>query len=138
MITSAPGATSRTRHVRPGAESTLKATPAHPPARQGARRHQRPDRSAGPVSAHSNGVIVLGAAPQTRTGVNVNPPGVGAYWTSSLRGHNQVIVADGTNNSTNGRILMTTWTWTSAGWIKGGGWWAWDGANGWDKTARAT
>jgi len=88
------------------------------------------------VSAHSNAVTVLGASAPTRTGVNTNPPGVGAYWTSSLRGHAQVIVADGTNDSTNGRILMTTWTWTSAGWLKGGGWWAWGGSGGWGKTAQ--
>gem|GEM_PF-998905 len=85
------------------------------------------------LSAVSNAVTVR--AP-TRTGINTNPPGVGAHWTNALRGHNQVIVADGTNNSTNGRVRMTTWTWTSAGWLKGGGWWAWGGARGWGKTSQ--
>jgi L,D-peptidoglycan transpeptidase YkuD (ErfK/YbiS/YcfS/YnhG family) len=87
-------------------------------------------------STRSNPVTVLGAPPKTRTGVNINPPGVGAHWTNSLRGHDQVIVADGTNNRTNGRILMTTWTWTSAGWIKGGSWWAWGGSRGWAKASQ--
>ena len=88
----------------------------------------------GVFSALSNAVTVLG--PKTRTGVNRNPPGVGGYWTASLRGHNQVIVADGTNNGPNGRILMTTWTWTSAGWAKGGSYWAWGGSRGWGKTVQ--
>jgi L,D-peptidoglycan transpeptidase YkuD (ErfK/YbiS/YcfS/YnhG family) len=84
------------------------------------------------VSRFSNRVTVK--AP-VRTGLNTNPPGVGAHWTKALRGHSQVIVADGTNNKTNGKIRMTTWTWsTAAGWVRGGGWWAWGGGNGWGKT----
>jgi L,D-peptidoglycan transpeptidase YkuD (ErfK/YbiS/YcfS/YnhG family) len=88
------------------------------------------------LSRWSNAVTVRAPLPKTRTGVNTNPPGVGAHWSSSLRGHNQVIVADGTNNGTNGRIRMTTWTWTTAGWVRGGGWWAWGGGNVWGKTTQ--
>ncbi len=87
-------------------------------------------------SSFSNAVTVRAPAPQSRSGVNTNPPGVGAAWSKSLRGHNQVIVADGTNNATNGKILMTNWTWTTTGWVKGGAWWAWGGSGGWGKTGQ--
>lgn len=70
----------------------------------------------------------------TRAGVHANPPGVGAAWSRSLAGHNQVIVANGTNNWTNGRVRMTMWTWSSTGWHKGGSYWAWGGGKGWGKT----
>lgn len=69
-----------------------------------------------------------------RTAVSVRPPGVGAAWSRSLAGHNQVIVANGTNNRTNGRILMTMWTRSAKGWHKGAAFWAWGGFNGWGKT----
>jgi len=72
--------------------------------------------------------------PKTRKGVNANPPGVGAAWTKKLARHNQVIVANGTNNGTNGKIRMTMWTWKSTGWQKRASYWAWGGHNGWGKT----
>lgn len=69
-----------------------------------------------------------------RWGVNATPPGVGAAWARSLTGHNQVIVAEGTNNWTNGSILMSLWTWNSTGWHKAASYWAWGGSRGWAKT----
>lgn len=86
------------------------------------------------ASAAVASVPRVASAQLSRTGVNANPPGVGAAWTKSLAGHNQVIVANGTNNRTNGRVLMTMWTWNSRGWHKGGSYWAWGGSRGWGKT----
>lgn len=83
------------------------------------------------TSAFSNVFTVL---PWNRTGTSANPPGVGAYWSSRLAGHNQVVIADGINNSTNGRVSVTPWTWTANGWVKGPADWAWGGSAGWGKT----
>ena len=73
--------------------------------------------------------------PLARTGVNAVPPGVGAHWAKSLLGHNKVLVADGTNNSTNGKIKMQMWNWGSTGWHRTGNtYYAWGGGKGWGKT----
>jgi L,D-peptidoglycan transpeptidase YkuD (ErfK/YbiS/YcfS/YnhG family) len=80
-------------------------------------------------------MVTLAAPLQASAAVTPSvPPGVGAYWANSLRGHSQVIVADGANNGTT-NIKLTLWTYVGANrWRNDGSYAAVGGTSGWNKT----
>ena len=62
------------------------------------------------------------------------PPGVGAYWRAALKGHNQVVVADGVSNGTT-NVRVTLWTYVGANkWRNDGSYAGNGGRGGWGKT----
>ena len=61
--------------------------------------------SAAPRLPHSAG--------SPRTAASYAPPGVGAYWHTALKGHNQVIVAAWIANGTT-NVKVTLWTYVGA------------------------
>ena len=74
------------------------------------------------------------AAVPARTAASYAPPGVGAHWRGALKGHNQVIVADGIANGTT-NIRVTLWTYVGANKWRNDGTYAGNGGRGgWGKT----